>query len=413
MTMSVSTWVAAADVLAATAALPSLAATGYLAACTLLARGRRPTAHARDIMTRWCIVVPAHDEAQGIGATIASLRALDYPTWRVTIVVVADNCTDNTAQIARGLGAMVIERVDVTRRGKGFALEHAFRRLLKTESIAWDAVLVIDADTDVSSNLLRECAGALQRGAQAVQALYLPREVPMGSQIDARGFAPRIALTAFHEVRSLARARLGCSTGLRGNGMAFTRELLTRFPHAAHSVTEDVEYGIMLGQHGVPVAYAGAATVRGDMPHAASAAATQGQRWLAGRTLLRRRWTAPLMHAVARQRSRLPLDLLVDLWIPPLSRVVLYVGAAVLLLGFAALAGFVLPLAACAWGASSLLLAWHVADATQRARFTARPFAIAVALATHCIERWQHARLAARAKTLSWHRTPRSHERPC
>ena len=413
MTVLSPTLIAAADLIVATTALPSLAATGYLAAGTLLARGRRPMSYTGDTMTRWCIVVPAHNEAQGIGDTIASLRALDYPAWHVTIVVIADNCTDDTAMIARALGALVIERVDGTRRGKGFALEHAFQHLLKTASVAWDAVLVIDADTDVSCNLLRECSGAVQRGAQAVQALYLPREAVVHAPIDARALASRIALTAFHEVRSLARARLGCSAGLRGNGMAFTRDLLGRFPHAAHSVTEDVEYGLMLGQHGVPVTYVGAATVRGDMPHAAPAAATQGQRWLAGRTLLRRRWTAPLLRAVMRRPSRLPLDLLIDLWIPPLSRVVLYVVSAMLLLGIAALAGLALPVAAGAWGISALLLGWHVADATQRARLAARPLAIAAALTRHCLERWQHARLAARAKSLVWHRTPRSHERAC
>src|SRR5690606_22233480 len=108
------------------------------------------------------IVVPAHNEASGIGRTLASLRAIDWPRDRFRILVVADNCTDNTAAIARNAGAHVLERQDEHRRGKGHALAFAFEAS-RRDALA-DAVVVVDADTGVSPNLLEAFATRLEQG---------------------------------------------------------------------------------------------------------------------------------------------------------------------------------------------------------------------------------------------------------
>ena len=126
--------------------------------------------HASDELTL-AVVVPAHDEEHQIAATIRGLQTTAYPPARRRIVVIADNCSDATAQIARATGVDVLERQDPARRGKGHALAWAFPRILEDARI--DAVCIVDADCEVSANLLRALSGRLHAGADAVQARYV------------------------------------------------------------------------------------------------------------------------------------------------------------------------------------------------------------------------------------------------
>src|SRR5579862_6072340 len=111
-------------------ALPAALVTGYLAVLTLLSwRPRAP--EPVPPLLRFDVVVPAHDEAQGIAATVESLFAMDYPRELFRVLVVADNCTDDTAARARAAGAEVLVRDETRLRGKGHALAHAFTRILR------------------------------------------------------------------------------------------------------------------------------------------------------------------------------------------------------------------------------------------------------------------------------------------
>ena len=302
------------DSVLALVAIPSAASGAYLAVLAALARRRGRGPRSDDV--RLSVVVPAHDEASDIADTVASLLRTEYPTDRRRIVVVADNCTDDTAAIARKAGAEVIERSDPYRRGKGFALDHAFGLLLAED---WtDAVVVVDADTLVDPGLLRSLAGRLAEGELAVQADYQVRN-PGDSW---RTRLLHIAFTAFHEVRSSGRERLGVSCGLRGNGMAFSREALARVPHDAHSIVEDLEYGIRLGQAGIRVAYAGDVAVHGKMPSDGASSKSQRARWEQGRAQLRKRDGRRLVLQAVQRRDRVLADLAADLWVPPIGQVV-------------------------------------------------------------------------------------------
>jgi 1,2-diacylglycerol 3-beta-glucosyltransferase len=298
--------------LLALAALPVACASGYLFVLTL--RSRRPTPRpVGEARSRFQIVVPAHDEAGGIGRTVESLLSVDYPRELFEVVVVADNCSDDTAARARAAGARVLERMDANRRGKGYALAHAFDACI-AEGTA-DAVVVVDADTVVSSNLLRAFDARLQSGASAVQADYAVHNVDDGW----RTRLMAIAFGMFHVVRSAGRERLGVSCGLRGNGMCFTRELLGEVPHDAFSVVEDVEYGIRLGERGYRVHYAGEAHVYGDMVSSERASRSQRERWEGGRAQLARRHALPLLKRAVAERNLMLADLAMDVLVPPLS----------------------------------------------------------------------------------------------
>ena len=306
--------------------LPIAALAGYLLLFVALSARPRPLLPSPKLH-RFRVIVPSHDEEQGIGDTVKSLLAIDYPQQSFSVLVIADNCNDATASRAREAGAEVLERKDAELRGKGYALLHAFERLPQDV----DAVVVIDADTLVSPNILRAFSSRLAAGAHAVQADYAVRN-PHQSW---RTRLIAVAFGAFHVVRGRGRERLGLSAGLRGNGMCFSTEILRKVAHDAFSIVEDVEYGIRLGEAGCRVHYADDAHVYGEMVSSATAARSQRTRWEGGRTALRKAHGVRLVKRGLAQRDRVLFDLGFDLLVPPLSRIAV-----------ASCAGFALTLAA-------------------------------------------------------------------
>ncbi|MGC3982245.1 MAG: glycosyltransferase family 2 protein [Steroidobacteraceae bacterium] len=316
-------------------ALPALLACFYLLVLTCLS-ATMPVPRRTNRTVKFDVIVPAHNESSIIARTVTSLSKLDWPADRFRMLVVADNCSDDTADIARQHGATVLERTDTTRRGKGYALQHGFQHSAAAGFA--DAVVVIDADAEVSTNLLEAFAARIEAGAHAVQVHYGILN-PWASW---RTRLITIAKAAFHIIRSRARERLKVSCGIRGNGWCVTHELLRTVPYGAFSLTEDVEYGITLGQAGYRVFYADEAHSDADMVSGEQAASKQRQRWEAGRFQLIRDKTLPLLSQAIRQRSAICLDLALDLMVLPLS----YVVVNIVLLIVAA--------AACAWWSPSL-----------------------------------------------------------
>ena len=306
-------------------ATPAVVSCVYLLILTILSASI-PTPKPSSSTLRFDVIVPAHNEAGVIQRTIASLRQLDWPADKFRILVVADNCNDDTATLARNSGAEALVRNDETRRGKGYALQYAFSSSKKNE---WaDAVVVIDADAEVSSNLLEAFAARIELGAMAVQAHY----GVLNTWTSWRTRLITIAKAAFHIVRSRARERLRVSCGIRGNGWCVTHELLDKVPYQAFSLTEDLEYGITLGQAGYRVHYADEAHSDAEMVSVEHTARRQRQRWEDGRFQLIRAKTLPLLLHALRQPSKICLDLALDLMVLPLSYVVMNV-IALLILG--------------------------------------------------------------------------------
>jgi glycosyltransferase involved in cell wall biosynthesis len=260
------------------------------------------------------------------------------------VVVVADDCTDQTAERARAAGAHVLERQDPLKRGKGYALEYGFDFCERDGRS--DAVVVVDADTLVSRNLLQAFSARLTLGAEAVQAEYAVRN-PEASW---RTRLLVIALALFHVVRSRGRERLRVSCGLRGNGMCFTRRLLREVPHDAFSIVEDVEYGIRLGLAGRRVHFGGEAKVFGEMVPGERQSRSQRRRWEQGRWVLAKEYGPRLLWEGLRRTDRVRLDLALDLLVPPLAQLLgLTLLGGIMAAGASFVAGRPL-LAAWAWG---------------------------------------------------------------
>lgn len=301
-------------------AVPAAGSSLYLLALTLLSARLRPPPRSTRTM-RFDVIVPAHNEEVGIAEAVRSILAIDWPADCFRVVVVADNCTDATAEVAARAGAQVLVRLDMELRGKGYALAYAFS---ESRRRSWsDAVAIIDADSQVSPNLLEAMAARMERGEKAVQVHYGVSNI----HASWRTRLMAIAMAAFHRVRSRGRERLGLSCGIRGNGWGLTHALLKQVPYESFSLAEDLEFGIELGLRGMRVAYADEAWCDGEMVTGGANASSQRRRWEQGRMAILRTRTLPLLKRAASARSLVCLDLALDLLVLPLSYVALNAAA--------------------------------------------------------------------------------------
>jgi cellulose synthase/poly-beta-1,6-N-acetylglucosamine synthase-like glycosyltransferase len=269
--------------------------------------------------TRFLVFVPAHDEGEYLRPTLRSLRALDYPPDHFQIVVIADNCTDDTAVIAEQEGCAVWRRTVPDLRGKGHALTWAFQQVA---ALPFDAVVVVDADTLASSNLLRAFDRDAHRGYEAMQArdnLQFPADAPPWLRLISRA-------TKNAEDRYVTgpRSRLRLYQGLQGTGFCLSTQILRKAPWRANSICEDLEYGLELARQGVPVHFVEDASVSAAMTGQVKHASGQRQRWAGGtyalitkslpgfflRAFSKRDWRSLELCAYLVTLSRIPLFLL-------------------------------------------------------------------------------------------------------
>ncbi len=268
--------------------------------------GKRDTPLSIVPQSRFVFVVPAHNEENGITATVQSLLSVSYQRTLFDVVVVADNCTDQTAKQARDAGAECIERYDAELRGKGYALSLAFTELLPR---GYDAFIVIDADSIVSQNFLSVLDARLGRGEKVIQA-YNGMANPDAS-----------VLTYMFQVGNLIENKLfwepkqafGLPIILRGNGMCFAREILEKYPWNAFSIVEDTEYGLTLIANDIRIHFASDMGVYACQPETFQHAFAQRVRWAAGNATLTKGRAIKMIVSGAFRRHEASIDLGVSL----------------------------------------------------------------------------------------------------
>lgn len=328
----------------------------HLFVITLLAFGAkvpRPITGPRK--RRFAVVVPAHNEEKVLGRTLASMDAIEYPREFYDVVVVADNCSDATVQVASRSGAIVLERVDPALRGKGHALRWCFDRLLAAGK-QYDAFVVVDADSVVSQNILSVFDHYLSQGKKALQASDLIAPQPGVWNIE----AVRLAFFLHNYVRPLGRSVFRGHVGAMGNGMCFVREAFDTVPWNAYSQGEDLEYGLNLLLKGITMEFAPEALVLASMPSNPKHAESQRSRWEMSRFPLIRRFVLPLLRAAWSQRSLKMLDALMELITPAYVNLVALVTAGLIVNTSLAVAGVVSEVYALLWGALTLLALLHL-----------------------------------------------------
>jgi len=232
------------------------------------------------------VLMPAHDEAAGIADTLA--RVLPLLPARARLLVVADNCTDDTAARAQAAGAEVTERHDPGARGKGHALAHG-RAVLAAHPPA--VVIVLDADCVPEAGALERLARSAAATVRPVQATYLLEPRPAASpMVQISGFAFLVK----NLVRQAGLARIGAPAVLTGSGMAFPWELFARAPLATDDIVEDLAIGVALARSGAPPRFDAGARIW-SVPAAAGGTLGQRTRWEHGFLRTARAVTLPLV----------------------------------------------------------------------------------------------------------------------
>ncbi|MCC6236394.1 MAG: glycosyltransferase [Dehalococcoidia bacterium] len=289
-----------------------------------------PAADRRDTV----VIIPAHNEERTLSPTLQRLAASTLQPTEV--IVVADNCTDATAEVARAHGATVLERRSEHERGKPFALNLALSTL-RDRGAPPEVVVLVDADTEVAPDCLERLVARIAGGAMVVQAYY--QGAPGGSRLAG---LRRLALALVHWARPLGAARLGLGATLKGNGMAFRWEVV-QHGFAGSGITEDAALTLELVRRRIPITFEPTALVTGLMAGDYDAASTQDQRWEGGRFALARRAYATAARALLRGDIAGAGSAL-EVGAPPLS---LVGGAAVVAMAASALGGrATLPVAA-------------------------------------------------------------------
>jgi cellulose synthase/poly-beta-1,6-N-acetylglucosamine synthase-like glycosyltransferase len=397
----------AATVPAAVVGTCVAAPAAYLAALAIAASGYRAPRWSSDgEAPRLVLLVPAHDEAEVLPRCLRSLQRQRYPKDRFHIVVIADNCTDDTAQRAADLGVEVMVRHDPVNVGKGHALRWAMDSL-SARSTPLDAVVIVDADSFADQGLLTALAARWSGGADAVQAEYLtlPDDGSPRAQLRAAAFL------LFHRVRFTGRARLGLPCSLVGNGMLLSRRLLERHPWSAFTGAEDLEYSTDLRRWGVRPVYAGDALVHAPVSSRGRAARVQRQRWEGGRLHVIRTRLPLLLRDMTRREGPAVWDAALDLMVPPLGVLVTCAagGAAITIALYGA--GFVAFWAVTPWLAAILVLPAYVLVGLRAAAAPPSTFrALALAPLLVGSDMLTRLRVLPRHAAKTWERTPRPEE---
>jgi cellulose synthase/poly-beta-1,6-N-acetylglucosamine synthase-like glycosyltransferase len=267
-------------------------------------------APVRGPKTRFAVIVPAHNEGRVIGKTLDSIFASRYPKELFKVIVIADNCSDDTTEIAFAKGAVVLERFDSFKRGKGQALKWAIARIREKER--YDAYVVIDSDNILSRNYLNRMNNEILSGQSVMQG-YLATKNPNDNYVTRTIFTTYAYINRFFE---LSRENLGLCCPLGGTGICLTEDIIDRYGWDYTTLTEDLELTARLALDGIKVRFVYDAKVFDEKPRTLYTALKQRQRWMAGHAAVLRKFQPRLIAKGIAKGELLALDAAFYLGIP-------------------------------------------------------------------------------------------------
>jgi cellulose synthase/poly-beta-1,6-N-acetylglucosamine synthase-like glycosyltransferase len=285
-----------------------------------------------SVNQRIAVLVPAHNEGAGLLPTVTDVKAQLRQSDR--LLVVADNCTDNTAAIAMSAGAEVIVRNDLERKGKGYALAFGLSHLGKDPP---DIVIMIDSDCRVADAAISCLAAACAAEHRPLQALYL-MTAPNETSINYR--AAEFAWRIKNWVRPLGLRALGLPCQLMGTGMAFEWDMLRSVELASDSIVEDMKLGLDLALSGYPPVFSPFLGVTSQFPTSIEGGRSQRLRWEQGHVGMIIN-AAPRLLRAAFMRGNLDLlAMALDLAVPPLTLLGVLTTGMVVVAGLSTWLGF-------------------------------------------------------------------------
>lgn len=286
---------------------------------------KREEEKIKEPKRRFAIIIAAHNEELVIGNLIESLLKQNYPREMFDIFIIADNCSDNTAKIARSLEVNVYERFNKEKIGKGYALEWMFLKIFK-KSNKYDTIAIFDADNLVAEDWISEINSKMGHGYKVVQG-YIDSKNPTDSWI---ALSYSIAFWTQNRLYQLARANLNLSNQIGGTGFAIDINTLKNVGWESKCLTEDLEFSVKLLLKGEKVGWAHDAVIYDEKPLTLAESWKQRRRWMQGFSDVASRYFIELlkMGIVKRQWRLLDCALYI---IQPFITVVIGVG---LLLNF-------------------------------------------------------------------------------
>lgn len=259
-----------------------------------------------ETVTRFAVLIPAHNEELLIGNLVDSIMNSDYPKSGYTVFVIADNCSDSTAAVSREHGANCLERFDDEKRGKPYALNWALGQISIDD---YDAVTIIDADTEVDRAYFSGMNKALSRGADAIQGYF-------GVLNPDENWLTRLSVLPAalrYKLQCPAKAFLGLSCPLAGNGMVFSADLIKRLGWNAYSIAENWEYYAIVTLEDYVVQHESDAVIYSQVTPSLKEGKAQRTRWLKGRIDTISRYAGKLLAKSLRSGRLLYVDALIEL----------------------------------------------------------------------------------------------------
>ena len=246
---------------------------------------------------KFMAIVPAHNEEMVVSNLIESLKNQTYDKNLYDIYVIADNCTDNTAEVARKAGAIVFERFDPAHKTKGYALQWFLKQKIE-ENADYDAFFVFDEDFIVNMNK------KLCQGEDVVQG-YRDIKNPTDNWITA-GYA--LFYWTMHRLYHLARYNVGLSTLLNGTGFMVRFDVVKPNGWQTETLTEDIEFSLKRIIQGKKLGWATDAIVYDEQPTSFKQSWSQRSRWTVGHMQCMKRYTGELFNSVKEKKSLVTFD---------------------------------------------------------------------------------------------------------
>ncbi len=271
--------------------------------CSLVKLKDKPL--IEDKNHKFMAILPAHNEEKVIGNLIDSLKKQDYPRELLDIYVIADNCTDNTAKIAKEAGAIVLERneEDPNKKTKGAALQWFLNKKI-AENADYDAFFVFDADNIVDVNFTKAMNKKLCQGEEVVQG-YRDIKNPTDSWVSA-GYA--IFYWTMNRFYHLARYNLGLSPLINGTGFMVKFDIVKPTGWNTKTLTEDIEFSLKRIITGKRLGWATDAIVYDEQPVGFKQSWSQRSRWTVGHIQCLKEYTKPLATAVKEHKTVMNFD---------------------------------------------------------------------------------------------------------
>ena len=269
--------------------------------CSLVKLKDKPILEEKT--NRFMAIIPAHNEENVIEALIDSLNKQDYPKDHYDIYVIADNCTDNTAEIARKNGAIVMERFDEEHKTKGYALQWFLGQKIE-EDAPYDAFCIFDADNIVDKNFLKAMNKKLCQGEEVVQG-YRDIKNPTDSWVSA-GYA--LFYWTMNRFYHLARYNLGLSPLINGTGFMVKFDVIKPDGWNTKTLTEDIEFSLKRIITGKRLGWATDAIVYDEQPTGFRQSWSQRSRWTVGHIQCIQKYTKDLVIAAKENKKMINFD---------------------------------------------------------------------------------------------------------